>query len=254
MSFPPGHVDRAGRIYFRCHNCGDSSNPNHCHAFMDTMGGTFCWRCREGSNLSIEQILDIMLGNTTAQEIVEEHWFGIPNLVETKLGRHTLLDKWQEEGSDYITFIMYDGVGNPIGEHRRQNRGKGYSLGRSGISWPNAEHNQLLSNPAEPLICVEGPFDVIRDNFVCMFGSITYSKLKFLRLHDIWLWPDPDILDTDQKRRKFVAMCHHANNNLCNVQGIIFSEADPDESKIQAYIPFNDLPLWLEKGSKQWRK
>lgn len=253
MSYRPGYVDRQGRIYFRCPDCGDSKNPNHAHAFLDTMGGTYCYRCRESTSLSIEEIFDIMLGNTTAQEVVEDKWLAPdPSLVQYNKGRHTLLDKWQVPNTNDIVFIMYDQCGNPIGQHTRGNN-KGINAGRSGISWPNVENCQdLVSSPSEPLVAVEGPFDLLRHNYVCMFGQITYSKLKFLRLQWLWVWPDPDIIDSDQKRRKFVTMLKHANNNLCNIMGMIVSNADPDEHTIKVHIPFEDLDLWLEEGSRKW--
>lgn len=248
-----GQKDSQGRVYFRCQECGDSSkNKWKCHAFVDTKGATHCNRCGYSSRISLDALIEVTLGNISIED-ARESWTPPEELNRHIRGRPSLLTKYhcKDESLDGDCFAMYNTGGRMVGWHERVAGAKGINEGHRGFNWFLADQLSLTSTPDKPLVLVEGPYDVTETNRVACFGMITLGVLRKLAFHYLWVWPDPDCLDTGEKRESFVDMLTAADD-YAFIQGFITSNGDPDEATIRAYVPFEERYEWLNVGSKPW--
>lgn len=237
----PGHIDDAGRQYFRCGECGDSSNPNKAHAFCDRMGKTWCYRCEHRGELSLEAMIALALGEVGSVE--EALAFEVPDLSQLQTidsGRPTLLTKY--DNGDYEGFPMRESNGKIIGWHKRDKYSKHFhNEGKRGINWYGSEAGyQLTSCPASPITLVEGVYDCIDPSYVSAHGTVSYRTLSQLRFHDVIVYPDPDVIESKQGRRRLVRALELANNNLCFVQGIMCGNDDPDKATEKVFVPLKE--------------
>lgn len=245
----PNEVDSQGRTYYRCPYCGDSSkNVNKCHYFIDKNGNGYCFRCNYSHVVPVEAMLQIALGNASIDEVIERTWVAPSELTQNKRKlRNTNLSNFGDSSSDL--FPMYNQHGKMVGMHERPLNEKGINTGNRGINWVGSKDILLKSSFSSHLVVVEGPYDVIDDNYVTVFGTITPSSCKYLYAHYVWLWPDPDIINSEEKREHFVKNVQLIANNTAFVQGIIVSNRDPDEHTIKFNIPYHKLNYWLKNGT-----
>jgi hypothetical protein len=139
-------------------------------------------------------------------------------------------------------FEMRDCNGSRIGWHMRYPGKVMHNEGRRGIGYTTVK---LWSTPSQPLIVVEGPFDVIDNRAACVFGAISLSSLRHFRLQWVWLWPDPDMLDTPEKRRRFSRrVVAPALDEMVFVQGVILSNGDPDEATVKNHLTLEEVLTW----------
>ncbi len=230
---------REGIAYLiRCQECGDSKkNPwkKHCAVFED--GGTYCVRCGHSSQLGMEAQIELAMSLISVEEAIETDWEEIDrSCTDINTERFTHLDIYESEGlEDYYSFRMRSVNGTILGYHNRHKKKKTFhNEGYRGFGYVG---DKLISTPDRPLVIVEGPYDVIEPHYVCVFGTLNKSSLKALRLQYVYLWPDPDCLDTEIKRLKFDQMCHDLDeDNMVFVKGFIISNDDPDKATKKEFI------------------
>lgn len=233
--------------FIRCQECGDSRKhpwKKHCQVFDD--GATYCYRCGHSTKLSMETFIAFVLGDMTIEEAIQESMDQVREYQPGIWNRGQLLDQYAIDGEAFwVSYQMRDCNGKVIGWHNRHTRVKEVeNEGRRGIGYVG---EKLTSSPSSPLIIVEGPADVITTQHVCVFGSLSASALKQCRLQYMWLQPDPDMLDTKLKRKKFVerVTTPAIENGMCFLQGVIVGNADPDEATKLLHIPVEELRAWL---------
>lgn len=235
----PGYIDSEGRTYFRCTECGDSDNPKHAHAFVDKRGDTYCYRCNHVSHLTMQQFLYVQLDMCDLDEVISDDWKPFPLEPFFPTGRrNTLLTRYE---GDHDIFAMRNARGRLVGYHHRKPNKVMLNEGDRGIDWPDSHNGTLLTSSKDnPLYLVEGPFDVINQQYVAAMGSISPTVMKHLKAQTVWAWPDPDVINTSIKRKKFVDMLNMANDNYCWVEGLIVSDADPDECKFKRKVTLKE--------------
>lgn len=236
----PGYTDSEGRTYFRCTQCGDSTNdPNKAHAFVDSRGDTWCYRCNHRGSLPMDAYIEVLMNRASIAEVMCDDWIP-PQLtrMSPKQRRHTLLARYRVEENDAAeAFSMRNSTGKLIGYHTRYPNKFMVNEGQRGICWPGADDNcPLTSSATSPIMVVEGSYDVIEPNRVSAFGSISLVTMKHLKAQHLWAWPDPDIINTKVKRKRFIDMLNVANDDYCWVKGLIVSDKDPDECTVSHYV------------------
>lgn len=217
--------------WIRCPDCGDSkksASKKHCCIYPD--GGSYCHRCCASHKVSFETLISIILDET--EPIIEDWTDDYHERADrAESDRFTMLQPYQTDGmEEYVSFQMRTSSGVVTGWHNRKRASKEFinqghrCLGYAGM--------HLVSSPSRPLIIVEGPYDVISDRHVCVFGMIT--SLKQFRLQHVWLQPDPDQLMTAATRAQFwLRVVRPAvEDHMVFVQGIIVGDADPDEATV----------------------
>jgi hypothetical protein len=248
-----GTQDEDGVRWLRCPSCGDSqTNRGKAHMMVDTDGKTYCFKCNEFTQLSIGALLDIALGNKTLDETVEESFD--PDYVrgEKEQARFTRLETYEEEdvpGAD--AFEMRNQHGKRVGWHIRFPRKQFKNEGDRGIGYVSS--GVLRSTPAEPLVLVEVPYDVVKDHYVCVFGTINAGGLsKYFKIQWVWLYPDPDQVDTSTKRERFLErVVKPALDAGVFIQGVILGNDDPDKATKEDYVFIDDV---LETWSQSTRR
>jgi hypothetical protein len=84
---------------------------------------------------------------------------------------------------------MRDVKGNVLGYHHRYANKKSENIGQRGLGY---QGKQLTTNNV--LRIVEGVYDVVLPDSVCVFGKITSGSIKLLKHYDLCLCPDSDVL------------------------------------------------------------
>lgn len=239
----PGYTDSAGRVYYRCPNCGDSDNPNKAHCFVDVQGNSYCYKCNTVSTLDMTQYLYVMLNVAGLEEVIASDWqpFELEPLLGLENRRPTLLTRYVIPDNDKAdAFAMRNARGRLVGYHSRLPGKVMLNEGDRGIDWVGSKDELLTSNSNDPIYIVEGPFDVVKPRYVSAMGSLSLSVFRHVKAQTCWAWPDPDIINTPAKRKSFVEMLNVANDNLCWIEGLIVSDADPDKCTTKFKVSLKD--------------
>lgn len=246
-----GAQDEDGVRWLRCPSCGDSEkNRGKAHMMVDTEGKTYCFKCNEFTQLSIGALLDIALGNRSLDETIEES-FELEDRGGKETGRFTRLEVYEEdEVAAADAFEMRNQHGKRVGWHVRYPRKQFKNEGDRGVGYVSS--GPLRSTPAEPLVLVEGPYDVVKDHYVCVFGTINAGGLsKYFKIQWVWLYPDPDQVDTSLKRERFVEkVVKPAVDAGVFVQGVIIGNDDPDKATKEDYVFLEDVLAWSQSTSR----
>lgn len=200
-------VDRNDVYTGRCPFCGDSRDPEHTH-LMVYLGslGFYCFRCGIYGNISLKDAISILsLGRPSEDSILgpmelvargtrrirrfnavtEEKptW----NVTLPEDARPSMVKpRWFENGWDI--FGMSDRGDHLSGYHLRMtDPKKSYSIGTMGLGLPG----RLVAGKIYHI--VEGPYDVVRDDFICTYGIPTDDQVRMLRYMTVILVPDSDI-------------------------------------------------------------
>lgn len=237
MSMVANTFDNQGRFWTRCQVCGDSQKRHwvgHRCNFPD--GGYHCYKCGDNGQLGMQALLALALGDISIEEA--EEWepdarYG------TVSQRHTLLTTLEHPyDPNYVTFEMCNCNGLIVGYHNRHRSKKTFNNeGAKGVGYVP---DKLVSSPSEPIVVVEGPYDVVKPNYVSVFGTINQGSLKHLRYQHCWLFPDPDILDTIAKRVRFWQRVILPASQYVFIEGIILGNDDPDEATVLEHIKLKD--------------
>lgn len=236
--------DSNGVLWVRCQECGDSKQQWKGHVAVYDDGGFYCHRCGHSGRLALDELLKVAMGSSVEQVIDEKFNGDRDEVVST---RYTVLETYvADQGDDWVSIPMRSANGDVVGFHNRCLKSKEFvNEGDRGIGFVG----QLKSTPARCLIVVEGPWDVIDSQHVCVYGQITNSVLqRYFRLQHVFLWPDPDILESSEKRKKFLYNVFlPAVDSLVNVHGIVVSDKDPDEHTIAEYMDVKRAKEWLSQ-------
>lgn len=239
----PGYRDSTGKVYFRCPECGDSDNPNKAHAFVDVQGNTHCYKCEHNDTLNMTQYLYVLLNVCDIEEVIEPDWqpFELEPLLGLETRRPTLLTRYVVPNNEKAdAFAMRNARGQLVGYQSRLPGKVMLNEGGHGIDWYNSAEVLLTSSPHDPIYLVEGPYDVIKPRYVSAMGSISLTVFKHVKAQTCWAWPDPDVICTPAKRKSFVEMLNIANDNLCWIEGLIVSDADPDKCTTKYKVSLKD--------------
>jgi len=238
-------------LWLRCPFCGDSDNdPTKCHLSINLSKWLYhCYRCGAGGRLSTKEMLDILETasvhlNFDFIDILEDQEGGeqLPDLIPgAGSNRPSLLSRFhiKREGSSWDGFRMRDiSSGDLIGVHTRV-QGLKANIGSAGVDWVG---NSLpVSGPSDPLILVEGPYDVVDPRCVSVFGIISVGKIALFKGHFVSLCPDGDVWQKRDLLRNFVATLDRIEHSPRSpvVMGVYYlpDGLDPDEGwKKRKYI------------------
>lgn len=189
-----------GELWLRCPFCGDSErNRWKAHFSINGEGLYYCLRCKASGRLPIRERVRILskygvdygIHADNKTERWEDTWDKLlpgPGTTRNSCLRrfHLLTTK-----GFYDVFSIRTRDSRIVGiqlVNTRTRRKRIRGQVRRGLGFVRLE-----SSPEEPLIIVEGPYDVVEDNYVCTFGIPSYSQLKELRGHFIMLYPDGDV-------------------------------------------------------------
>lgn len=243
MAYYPGAIDQYGRQWSRCTECGDSNNRNHAHMATYPDGGCYCFRCGHYHDSTSAEMMEL-LGNVAAFNDYQAASRYIELEPASKEpGRFTQLETYTGPNNNWDYFQLRNQLGYVVGWYGRHPHERQFDANGMGFGFPGTE---LVSTPSRPLILVEGPYDCINDQTVCVFGSLSYSRLKCLKLHTLWLWPDPDAIATRVQRIEFLNMMNKLNERLVIVEGVIVSNGDPDEATEHIHYRLEDKVKFLE--------
>lgn len=240
-----------GELWVRCWICGDSErNPDHAHMSINGDGLFHCVRCNAGGKLSSTDFLrhvdssllsQINISNNTTSN---SHWKYVYDDLLPGPGnqRHSLLPRYHTDigGKPHDVFVCRDSRGDPIGLATVSPDGQKSIMGNKGVSWVG--DGILLSSPDSPIRLVEGPYDVMYSNDVCVYGIPDANALYHLRTHSIILCPDGDVW-TFEKRQILLKLLRTitSNNTPCQILGMekLPDDLDPDECPVEhrQFIP-----------------
>jgi hypothetical protein len=103
--------------------------------------------------------------------------------------RYSLLSSQYDEGADSRIWAMRLPNGKVIGYHIRYPSKKFENVGRRGLGYVG---KSLAS--VNVLRVVEGAYDVVLNDSVCVFGKITRHSLYPLRHYPLCVCPDSDVM------------------------------------------------------------
>jgi hypothetical protein len=142
--------------------------------------------------------------------------------------RFSLLDRHTDSAGN-VTVAMRDIHGKVTGyQHRTPDkriktegtRGYGYV----GSSLVNTDYIRI----------VEGPYDVVYDNDVCVFGSLSYGMVQRLKLYTLLLAPDSDVIRQRSKLQSFTRMVDSLAHKGYNIKGVEIFEKGYDPGSAYA--------------------
>ena len=204
---------RGSHYYIRCPSCGDSDNPNHGHLGIELETGLYnCLKCGYGGKADLNFLLSQNVPVNTFQLKVEKDYNDqyIDELYPfqyseraTNLPVHWAV--WKNKNWDY--FPMYRQTGLELGYHLRTNKPDKSSHTSTtrikGISYSYAPL-PLLSSLERPITLVEGPYDCVLTDDVCVFGSITRGSINLVKSHFVRIRPDGDVWKDYNKSRAMI--------------------------------------------------
>ena len=192
-----------GELWLRCPYCGDSDRRKWIAHFSISGEGLYhCLRCKASGRLPTRERIAILtkygmdygVHTVTEKERWQDTWDKtLPGPGTTRASslrrNHLLTTKgW------YDVFSITDIRGGRVGIQTVNVRtGKKKIRGnvKKAFGFPDPKH--IWSDPEDPIILVEGPYDVAEDRYACTFGIPSYSQLKALRGQFVMLYPDGDV-------------------------------------------------------------
>lgn len=259
---PSGTVDR-GELWVACENCDEDARPGKkVHKGVRLSDGVYhCFKCGDSGRYSLTEFLNLYSEYIEGDEVSFTRDVAPPknevypsHLVSLAgSSRPSALPRYQWVDSDvnvWDAFMRYlPGVSDPTGVHLRRKGQKPRSFG-TGYSWPTAP--LLTSSQEEPLRLVEGPYDVVGSNDLCVYGTFGVGVMKSLLSHFIVLCPDGDIWQKSQLRYHFsrtvawlLAPGRKLKPYLLGME-YLSGGRDPDE------VPIDEREFFDRGETKQW--
>lgn len=239
-----GAQDEDGTQWRRCPSCGDSpKNKNKAHLMVDTKGSTYCFKCGYSAQLDIGALIDIALGAKSVDEAIDEE-IELEERGGKEQRRFSLLETYDDADDRADAFEMRDQHGKRIGWHVRYPGKQFKNEGERGIGYLT---RNLQSTQRKPLTVVEGPYDVVEPSYVCTFGTMNAGNLsRFFRMQHVWLFPDPDVIDTEMKRARFAdKVIRPALDAMVFVMGVVVGNDDPDKATVMQELTAEEaLDRW----------
>jgi hypothetical protein len=143
--------------------------------------------------------------------------------------RFSALDRFQHNKRD--VFLSRSPSGELIGLALAGRGPQRSIIGHRGFGFKGDE---LTSNPENPIRLVEGPYDVLTDRDVCVYGLLTVRHMRALKGHCVILCPDGDVW-MDEAKQKSILRCLQDNHLGASVVYVerLEDDKDPDE------VPYN---------------
>lgn len=236
-----------GELWLRCPYCGDSErHPDKAHFSVSTDGRYYCFRCLKGGRLPMKDLVDLFVRARILDVALKEDLDLSPQrfselferlLPGPAISRYSALDRFHLGKQD--VFLSRRPAGDLVGLAFAGTKGRRI-IGNKGFGFRGDE---LHSDPEDPIRLVEGPYDVIGDRDVCVFGSISIKALYQLKGHCVILCPDGDIWTDDHKRWSFLR-CLEPLRKLG--ASIVRVERLPDELD-PATVPYHERKRLSEK-------
>ena len=239
---PKTGTQERGELWIRCPYCGDSKrSPDKAHFSVNLRTGVYhCHRCKAAGRLNTKQLLNLGLigfevGLGELDQRMDPSAAEFPELIPgpatpraSELPRQRLL----ATGGDWDAFEMFDPRTLELtGIYFRRGK-ESRIVGDKTYSWPGAP-GALFSDGDRPIRLVEGPWDVLEDRDVSVFGLISKTALADLYGHQVVLCPDGDVW---KDMRLFKQLLRTIDWGLrfsksCYIQGVewIADGKDPDE-------------------------
>lgn len=214
------------RLFVRCVECGDSVKRHYVgHMGIDLSTGLWhCHRCGSGGRLTTNQFLEYTSGRDIVlpEKIIElSDYDSVPYAQDT---RYTLVAGQYNKDEKYRQWAMRKPDGEVIGYHHRFDGGKNSeNIGHRGLGYVGRE---LATTNV--LRVVEGVYDVVLPDDVCVFGKITSSPLKLLKYYPLCLCPDTDIIYNKANLQMFARTVLH-NMNVEYIEILPKQYSDPGE-------------------------
>lgn len=182
-------------LYIRCWECGDSGKRSYvAHMNINLSNGLYhCFRCGASGKLTISQWLDITSDMDIAMPTSIIDISELTSLPIELDERFTLLTSQYNFSKGYRQWAMRNPMGKIIGYHHRYAGKISENIGQRGLGYVGMA---LLSNNI--LRVVEGAYDVVLPDSVCVFGKITSGSIRMLSHYDLCLCPDSDVLQSRQ--------------------------------------------------------
>lgn len=229
-------------LYVRCPFCGDSSHNLRKAHFSINLGKYvyYCYRCGVSGRLKPNQIVDLLALVPNLDIQIEDtrlkDKLPLTNILDNLVplagsGRKSALDRWSYEGRD--AFLSRSAGGQVVGVQLRHPDEK--KIRTYGIRAFGFVGDTLLSSPKKPLRIVEGTYDVLYPQDVCVFGTIHYKALAPLKGHYIVLCPDGDVWQKPELAGKLIGALRkltvYGDGRGAYVQHVeyIADGKDPDE-------------------------
>lgn len=243
---------KKNELWIRCVFCGDSTrDPHKAHLRIHLETGLyFCHRCNERGKVTTSFLMklnlrsDIPIVDFSPSE-------GVPTLYKGPYNqRFSLLPRYNTGSADAFK-IYWLGTPEAIGLYLRGDQKK--ILGFSGMAWPQ-NPTPFISSPENPLRLVEGPYDVVRPQDVCMFGLFNPKLiLHQLKHHYFILSPDGDVWTDPRRKRAFFSSLTQIIKNNMNLMGVEYNliNRDPDEKISSDLIPVSFLKERIKINGRQ---
>lgn len=185
---------KRGQLWLKCPSCETDREKFTGHFSIRLRDGVYhCLKCHYSGRCTPSQLLTIIYqlpDEIEARDISQSlEW---EDLIEflypgPAISRMTKLPRFHtEDGAD--VFKLLDFYGEVIGLYVRKD--KKTIIGEKGISYC---HDTLLSSEDNPLRIVEGPYDVMTDQDVAVYGTFNSNLLRKFKGHYLILCPDGDI-------------------------------------------------------------
>lgn len=225
-------------MYHLCPTCGRQKMDINGHLY-------YCYRCGTGGHLGVDNLeffSDLPKGNK-------------PQIKPTIIGRGswtkrlTLLDVYTAFFANDFWDMFYTHTEQVVLRRISETK-KSMILGKHvGLSYPNLS-KPLVSSYDNPLIIVEGVYDVLTSQSVCTHGTITYNKLSHLLGQYIVIQPDGDVWQDGYKINNLLTDARRLSlYNMVLGFNYIPDGLDIDEvsSDMVKYIPINKVERFIDE-------
>lgn len=259
-------------VVLRCQFCGDSDDQRHAHMHVNVRSGLYhCYRCGAGGKLPAKIHLSLLsklgtlsLGKWTEDSLKhaddDNPWEELELFDGPGNPRKSALKRHHYEDPD--TGILWDAFKRwsystmkPTGVHLRYRQTR-HSEG-FGFAWSHAP-STLTSNAEHPLRLVEGPYDVLADRDVCLFGFFSRGRCfdPLFRGQYVILCPDGDVWQKPGLMQRFSHLLRSLLDNASGVYVVgvelLSGGADPDEVPVKerVLVPHDELRVFLKALQK----
>jgi len=262
MTGKAGEV-KNGELWLRCPFCGDSQRDSRkAHYSVNRAGLYYCVRCHRGGRLPLSVYLRLLTDGPlrSGGDALDDDWEDLLEELDPGPGsqRFSALDRFHigDPGGGALDVFLSRNVDGEIVGLALAGEGRKTVEGRKLFGFAGDE--ALVSTPDDPLRIVEGPYDVLSDRDVCVFGLPSVKVMRRLRGHFVLLCPDGDVWPDFTKRQVIMRALSDTRGPMYVGVEMLRDGEDPDE------IPYEDrrrvdarklVLRWKEDlRRKRWQK
>lgn len=213
----------------------------------------YCVRCRTGGRLPLSAYLRLVVNGPLRgkvgpdpddwEELLDELEPGPGNERPSALDRFHLIDPL--EGTVDV-FLSRSLDGDIIGMACVSTSRKTIT-GKRGIGFAGDE---LVSSPEAPIRIVEGPYDVLSERDVCVFGLPGAKTMRQLKGHFVILCPDGDVWPDFDKRNTILKALAVTDGPVFLGVEMLKPDEDPDDVPYEERRRINPRRL-LQRWQKE---